>query len=137
MLSKTMVVAKAELLTTTLFFWNTGTNTFDFQIGLMSLTILDMDQVFGLRPSSQGVDVTHDWYSPSCPTAEGLGDSDFIIRLEYTSSTFKSYETSFTDFISFAKSTFSPSSATANRDKEHMYFLLYWLNKHVFLNKSK
>ncbi|KAB2631952.1 TMV resistance protein N-like [Pyrus ussuriensis x Pyrus communis] len=51
------------------------------------------------------------------------GASNFLIRLQYTLSTFKSYETSFMGFIPFAK--------------KHMYFLLYWLNKHVFPNKSK
>ncbi|KAM1433285.1 hypothetical protein ACFX13_015579 [Malus domestica] len=60
MLSKTTVVAKSELLTTTLLFWNSGTNTFDFRMGPMSPTILDMAQVFGLRPSGIIEDVTHD-----------------------------------------------------------------------------
>ena len=46
-------------------------------------------------------------------------------------------EPPFTGFIPFAKKEFGPSSSNANRDQEHMYFLLYWLNKHVFPNKSK
>ncbi|KAB2597126.1 hypothetical protein D8674_000046 [Pyrus ussuriensis x Pyrus communis] len=58
--SKITVVAKPELLTTVLLFWNSSTNTFDFRIGPMSPTILDMVQVFGLRPSAP----------PSCSTAE-------------------------------------------------------------------
>ncbi|KAM1654536.1 hypothetical protein ACFX15_006614 [Malus domestica] len=101
-------------------------------MGPISSTILDMAKVFELRPSGRCVDVTHNRSSSSCPTAEGLGNFDFIIQLEYTPSTFKSYGTSFVGFIPFAKSTFSPPSATANRDQEHMYFLLYCLNKHVF-----
>ncbi|KAM0971365.1 hypothetical protein ACFX2G_019636 [Malus domestica] len=32
---------------------------------------------------------------------------------------------------------FSPHSLTTNRAQEHIYFLLFWLNKHVFPNKSK
>ena len=40
-------------------------------------------------------------------------------------------------FILFAKKTFRPSFSNANRDQENMYFLLYWLNKHVVPNKSK
>ena len=36
MLSKTTVVAKPELLTTTILFWNSGTNTFDFRMGPIS-----------------------------------------------------------------------------------------------------
>ncbi|KAB2599039.1 hypothetical protein D8674_041197 [Pyrus ussuriensis x Pyrus communis] len=70
MLSKTTVIAKPELLTTALLFWNSGTNTFNFKIGTMSLTILDMAQVFGLRPSGRVVDVTHDWSPSSRLTAE-------------------------------------------------------------------
>lgn len=95
MLSKVAVIAKLELLTTTLIFWNSRTNTFDFRIGPMSLTILDMTKVFRLQPSGRVVDITHDW----C-----------------LSFTFKSYETSFTGFIPFVKKTFRPSSSNANRD---------------------
>lgn len=50
MLSKVTVIAKPEFLTIFLIFWNTGTNTFDFQMGPMFSTILDMIQVFRLRP---------------------------------------------------------------------------------------
>ncbi|KAM1221024.1 hypothetical protein ACFX2J_008742 [Malus domestica] len=42
MLFKTTMIVKPELLTTTLLFWNSGTNTFDFKMGPMSMTILDM-----------------------------------------------------------------------------------------------
>lgn len=84
------------------------------------------------------MDVTHNWSSPSCQTAEGSCDSNSIIRLKYTPSTFKSYEISFTGFIIFAKNTFSLPSTIANRDQEDMYFFfLYWLNNHVIPNKSK
>lgn len=70
------------------------------------------------------MDVTHDWSPFTRPTAESSSCSDSIIQLEYNSSTFKSYETSFTGFIPFAKKNFSPTSSTANRDQKHMYFLL-------------
>ena len=60
MLSKTTVVIKPELLTTALLFWNLGTNTFDFRMGPMFPTILDMEEIFGLRPSGRIVDTTHD-----------------------------------------------------------------------------
>ncbi|KAM1050591.1 hypothetical protein ACFXTH_032371 [Malus domestica] len=59
-LSKTTVIVKPELLTTTLIFWNSGTNTFDFRMGLMSPTILDIVQVFGLRPSCRVIEATQD-----------------------------------------------------------------------------
>ncbi|KAB2629109.1 hypothetical protein D8674_033904 [Pyrus ussuriensis x Pyrus communis] len=120
MLSKTIVIAKLELLTTALIIWNSGTNTFDFRMSPMSPTILDMAQVFGLRPSGRVVDVTHDWSLPSHLSAKSSSTSNPITQLDYNFSTFKSYGTLFTGFIPF----------------EHMYFLLYWLNKHVFPNKS-
>ena len=60
MLSKTTIVVKPELLATALLFGNSGTNTFDFRMGRMSPTILDMAQVFGLRTSGRTVDVTQD-----------------------------------------------------------------------------
>ena len=53
----------------------------------MSPTILDMEQVFGLRPSGRIVDVTHDLALPSRPIAEssfghlGLLSSVRIITL--------------------------------------------------------
>lgn len=103
----------------------------------MSPTVLDIAQVFRLSPSGKCVDVTHDWSSSSYPTVESSGTSDSITQLEYNPSTFKSYRTSFTSFIPFAKKTFNLPSSTTDRAQEHMYFLLYWLNKHVFLNKSK
>lgn len=57
--------------------------------------------------------------------------------MEYNSFTFKSYGTSFTGFIPFAKNEFGLSFYIANRDQEHMFFLIYWLNKNIFPNKSK
>lgn len=125
MLSKVTAIAKPELLTTTLLFYNNRTNTFDFRMGPMSLTVLDMAQVFELRPLGKNIDITHDWSLLSCPTAEISGASNSVTRLEYTPSTFKSYSRSFVSFIPFMKKTFSRPLATANRDKKHMYFLLY------------
>ncbi|KAM1365614.1 hypothetical protein ACFX13_044616 [Malus domestica] len=137
MLCKTTIVPKPELLATYLLFWNSGTNTFDFCMGPMSLTVLDMAQVFGLRPSGRIVDVTQDWVPFSSSIAESSGSSTSFLQLEYNSATFKSYRTSFKGFIPFIKENFGADSSHANKDQEHMYFLLYWLNKHVFPNKSK
>ncbi|KAB2623861.1 hypothetical protein D8674_041448 [Pyrus ussuriensis x Pyrus communis] len=137
MLLKTTVIAKPKLLTTSLLFWNLETNTFDLRMGLMSLTILNMAQVFKLRPLGRVVDVTHDWSHFSYSIVESSSSSAPFLQIESNSSTFKSYGTSFTGFSPFANKSFGPTSFTANRDQEHMYFLLYWLNKHVFPNKSK
>ncbi|KAM2066609.1 hypothetical protein COP2_044332 [Malus domestica] len=135
MLSKTSVISKPELVTSALLFWNTGTNTFDFRMGPMSSTILDMAQVFGLRSSGRIVDVTQDWV-PSSTTGSSSSSTPFL-PLSYNSATFKSYGTSFKGFIPFVKENFGAGSHRADKDQEHMYFLLYWLNKHIFPNKSK
>ncbi|XP_070674746.1 uncharacterized protein [Malus domestica] len=135
MLSKTSVILKPELVTSALLFWNTGTNTFDFRMGPMSPTILDMAQVFGLRPSGRIVDVTQDWVPSS--TTGSSSSSTLFLPLSYNSATFKSYGTSFKGFIPFVKANFGAGSPRADKDQEHMYFLLYWLNKHIFPNKSK
>ena len=103
----------------------------------MTPTILDMAQLFGLRPSDRCVDITHDWLPPSRSTTEGSNASQPITSLEYNSTTFKSYGTSFASFVPFAKKMFIPPSPTADPAQEYMYFLLYWLNKHVFPNKSE
>lgn len=71
MISKITIPIKHELLLTALLFRNTGTNTFDFKVGHMTPTILDMAQVFGLKPSGRCVDITHDWSSPSRLVVEG------------------------------------------------------------------
>ncbi|CAN6551825.1 unnamed protein product [Malus baccata var. baccata] len=133
--SNTSVIPKPELLTSALLFWNSGTNTFDFRMGPMSPTILDMAQVFGLRPSGRIVDVTQDWVSSS--TTGSSSSSTSFLSLNYNSATFKSYGTSFKGFIPFVKENFGAGSPRANKDQDHMYFLLYCLNKHIFPNKSK
>ncbi|KAM2432435.1 hypothetical protein ACFX1W_019638 [Malus domestica] len=104
-------------------------------MGLMSPIVLDMAQVFGLKPSGRIVDITQDWAPPSI--AESSGSSTSFLSLEYNSATFKSYGTSFKGFIPFVKENFGTDSSHVDKDQEHMYFLLYWLNKHVFPNKSK
>ncbi|KAM2769723.1 hypothetical protein PS2_012436 [Malus domestica] len=105
-------------------------------MGPTSPNILDMAQVFELRPSSRLVYVTHDWAPSSHSIAESSGTSSASpLHLEYNSATFKSHGTSFKGFILFVKDNFG-AAPNANLDQEHMYFLLYWLNKHVFPNKS-
>lgn len=115
-LSKVAVIAKPELLTITLLFWNNGTNTFDFRMGPMFPTVLDMAQFFRLRSSGRYVDITYDWSLSFCLITKALGASESITHLEYTHSTFKSYGMSFTGFILFAKKTFSLPSSTTNKD---------------------
>ncbi|KAM0988537.1 hypothetical protein ACFX2A_012681 [Malus domestica] len=104
-------------------------------MGPMSPTILDMAQVFGLRPSGRIVDVTQDWVQSS--STGSSSSSAAFLSLNYNSATFKSYGTSFKGFIPFVKENFGVGLPRVDKDQEHMYFLLYWLNKHIFPNKSK
>ncbi|KAB2617162.1 hypothetical protein D8674_013031 [Pyrus ussuriensis x Pyrus communis] len=72
----------------------------------MISTILDMGQVFGLRPSGRCVNITHEWSSPSYPVVESSKVFQSVTSLEYNPTTFKSYGTSFTGFIPFAKTMY-------------------------------
>lgn len=83
-------------------------------MGPMTPTAFDMAQVFGLRPLGRCVDITHDWSSSSQPTARSPEASQDIVSLEYDPTTFKSYGTSFVDFIPFAKKNFCPPTPFAN-----------------------
>lgn len=83
------------------------------------------------------MDVIHHWSSSSRSTVESSDAFESITHLEYNISTFKSYKTSFEGFIPFTKKMFNPYFPTANRAQEHIYFIFYWLNKHVFPDKSK
>ena len=85
-------------------------------MGPMSPTILDIAQLFRQRPLGRVIDVTHDCTHLSRPTAESSGSSDSFLHMEYNSSTFKSYGTSFTGFILFAKKEFGLSFSNDNRD---------------------
>lgn len=91
----------------------------------MTLIVLDMAQMFELKPFNRCVDITHDWSSPSQPTTRGSEALQNIVSLEYDSTTFKSYGTSFAGFIHFAKKNFCPPSPYADTAQEHMYFFLY------------
>lgn len=50
MYSTVQLQADSPLLGSALMFWNSASNTFDFGIGLMSISILDIAVVFGFRP---------------------------------------------------------------------------------------
>ncbi|KAB2625602.1 hypothetical protein D8674_017262 [Pyrus ussuriensis x Pyrus communis] len=108
---------------------NTWMNTYDFRVGFMTPTILDMAHVFGLRPSYKCVDITRDKSSSSRPAAEGSNAFQSITSLEYNPTTFKSYETSFIGFIPFAKKMFSLPSPIADPAQEHMKRLQKQLGK--------
>ncbi|KAI5333564.1 hypothetical protein L3X38_023696 [Prunus dulcis] len=50
LLSKQSINRDENLLAAALCFWNSASNTFDFRVGTMAPTLLDMAQIFGFRP---------------------------------------------------------------------------------------
>ncbi|KAM1258121.1 hypothetical protein ACFX2J_037595 [Malus domestica] len=50
-------------------------------MGPMSPTILDMAQVFGLRPSGRVIDVTQDWIPSSTTGAQVLPPTSFLLAI--------------------------------------------------------
>ncbi|CAL2266794.1 unnamed protein product [Prunus armeniaca] len=51
-----------NLLDAALCFWNSASNTFDFRVGPMAPTLLDMAQIFGFRPHGRPVDAVGDYH---------------------------------------------------------------------------
>ncbi|KAI5323233.1 hypothetical protein L3X38_032305 [Prunus dulcis] len=51
-----------NLLAVALCFWNSASNTFDFRVGPMTLTLLDMAQIFGFRPHGRPADAVGDYH---------------------------------------------------------------------------
>lgn len=137
MMSKTIIPIKHEPLATALIFWNNGTNTFDFKIGPITPTILDMAQAFNLRPSGRCVDITHDWSSPSCLTAESSEASKSITSQSTTPPLSRAMRHLLQVSSPSPRRCLACLPPTTDQAQEHKHFLLYWLNKYVFRNKSK
>ncbi|CAL2239239.1 unnamed protein product [Prunus armeniaca] len=91
-----------NLLTAALCFWNSASNTFDFHVGPMTPTLLDMAQIFGFRPHGRPVDSIGDYHRRK--------NQEKLSKLKF--------------------------SAEKDKDQPHMLFLMYWLNRFVFLNRS-
>ncbi|CAL9016740.1 unnamed protein product, partial [Prunus brigantina] len=51
-----------NLLAAALCFGNSQSNTFDFRVGPMAPTLLDMAQIFGFRPHGRPVDAVGDYH---------------------------------------------------------------------------
>ncbi|CAL9021322.1 unnamed protein product [Prunus brigantina] len=61
LLSKQSINRDENLLAAALCFWNSPSNTFDFRVGPMAPTLLDMAQIFGFRPHGRPVDAVGDY----------------------------------------------------------------------------
>ncbi|CAL8084744.1 unnamed protein product [Prunus armeniaca] len=56
LMSKNFVNKDENLLAAASCFWNSASNTFDFRLGPMTLTLLDLAQIFGFRPHGRPAD---------------------------------------------------------------------------------
>lgn len=94
---------------TTLPLWNTASNTFDFFIGLATVTLLDMAQIFKFRPHGKPMDHHNDFMKI-------LNDS---LRIKFKNKKTRITRTTFTNF--HAKVTLKEEDL----DMQHILFLLF------------
>ncbi|TQD88581.1 hypothetical protein C1H46_025900 [Malus baccata] len=140
MLSKQGITLNLKLLSAVMMFWDNTTNTFNFRMGPMTPTILDMAQLFGLRPSSKCVDITKDWAAhreTNKKKKRNVGAILPLVKMNSDPTELKASGTSFSGFLHYFKGRSSSNSLRANPDQDHIHFLLYWLNKFLFPNPSK
>ncbi|CAL2257097.1 unnamed protein product [Prunus armeniaca] len=121
LLSRQSINRDENLLAAALCFWNSASNTFDFRIGPMAPTLLDMAQIFGFRPHERPVDAVGDYHRKKGQQklAKPFTISPALINQNCS---FSNYLRKF--------------SAEKDKDQQHMLFLLYWLNRFVLPNRS-
>ncbi|CAL8087210.1 unnamed protein product [Prunus armeniaca] len=120
-LSKQSINTDENLLDAALCFWNSASNTFDFRVGPMAPTLLDMVQIFGFRPHGRSVDVVGDYHRRK--------NQEKLPKPFTISPALINQNCSFSNYL-------RKFSAEKDKDQQHMLFLLYWLNRFVFPNRS-
>ncbi|XP_020421267.1 uncharacterized protein LOC109949604 [Prunus persica] len=121
LLSKQSINRDENLLAAALCFWNSASNTFDFRVGPMAPTLLDMAQIFGFRPHGRPVDAVGDYHRRK--------NQEKVATPFTISPATINQNCSFSNFL-------KRFSAEKDKDQQHMLFLLYWLNRFVFPNRS-
>ncbi|CAL2238070.1 unnamed protein product [Prunus armeniaca] len=121
LLSKHSINRDENLLTAALCFWNSASNTFDFRVGPMAPTLLDMAQIFGFRPHGRLVDAVGDYHRRK--------NQEKLAKPFTISPALINQNCSFSNYL-------RKFSAEKDKDQQHMLFLLYWLNRFVFPNRS-
>ncbi|CAB4273079.1 unnamed protein product [Prunus armeniaca] len=115
LLSKNWIDLNNSLLGAAFCFWDSTSNTFSFGPGPMALALLDMVAFFGFRPWGMNIDVLGDYEMRNCKVWTPIKASKIeIVRLRTYSVFMMTYQ------------------GMADRDQEHMMFLLFWLNKFIF-----
>ncbi|XP_034197254.1 uncharacterized protein LOC117612697 [Prunus dulcis] len=110
-----------NLLAAALCFWNSASNTFDFRVGPMAPTLLDMAQIFGFRAHGRPVDAVGDYHRRK--------NQEKVVTPFTISPATINQNCSFSNYL-------KKFSAEKDKDQQHMLFLLYWLNRFVFPNRS-
>ncbi|BBG99802.1 hypothetical protein Prudu_009610, partial [Prunus dulcis] len=121
LLSKQSINRDENLLAAALCFWNSASNTFDFRVGPMAPTLLDMAQIFGFRPHGRPVDAVGDYHRRK--------NQEKVATPFTISPATINQNCSFSNYL-------KKFSAEKDKDQQHMLFLLYWLNRFVFPNRS-
>ncbi|CAL9001805.1 unnamed protein product, partial [Prunus brigantina] len=114
-------VKDENLLAAALCFWNSASNTFDFRVGPMAPTLLDMAQIFGFRPHGRPVDAVGDYHRRK--------NQEKLAKPFTISPASINQNCSFSNYL-------KKFSAEKDKDQQHMLFLLYWLNRFIFPNRS-
>ncbi|CAL2240402.1 unnamed protein product [Prunus armeniaca] len=120
-LSKQSINRDENLLAAALCFWNFASNTLDFRVGPMSPTLLDMAQIFGFRPHGRPVDAIGDYHRRK--------NQEKLSKPFTISPAVINQNCSFSNYL-------RKFSVEKDKDQQHMLFLLYWLNRFVFPNRS-
>ncbi|CAL8087060.1 unnamed protein product [Prunus armeniaca] len=111
LLSKQSINRDENLLAAALcFFWNSASNTFDFRVGNMAPTLLDMAQIFGFRPHGRPVDAVGDYH--------GRKNQEKLAKPFTISPATINQNCSLSNYL-------RKFSAKNEKDQHHMLFLLY------------
>ncbi|CAL2229817.1 unnamed protein product [Prunus armeniaca] len=121
LLSKHSINRDENLLAAALCFWNSASNTFDFRVGPMAPTLLDMAQIFGFRPHGRLVDAVGDYHRRK--------NQEKLAKPFTISPALINQNCSFSNYL-------RKFSAEKDKDQQHMLFLLYWLNRFILPNRS-
>ncbi|PQQ06234.1 uncharacterized protein Pyn_04914 [Prunus yedoensis var. nudiflora] len=116
--------ADSPLLGSALVFWNSVSNTFDFWVGPMSISILDLAVIFGFRPHGRSVDWLGDFEGGPSQEKERKKNLEVLISLIGSNRAYGAFMGTFMD------------QEVDNPEGEHVMFLLYWLNRFPKLSKD-
>lgn len=101
------------MLLAAIYFWEGSTNTFQTRCGMITLTLLDVAMLTGLKPNNR------------------LGELSTADAISIEFKVGESGKPTYNNFIDFHAKTIGPVS-----DEEHVAFLTLWLSRYVFCSRS-